>query len=61
MCRDAPFLSAELAPFDWLTLARHTRALEHFADPAGAAILLVYASHPDRERKASASDVDAVA
>ena len=61
MCRDAPFLSAELAPFDWLTLARHTRALEHFADPAGAAILLVYASHPDRQRKASASDVDAIA
>ena len=61
MCRDAPFLSAQPVSFDWLTFARRARAIGRFSDPAGAAILLVHAPHPVQKRKASASDVDAVA
>lgn len=61
MCRDAPFLSAEPVSFDWLTFARRARAIGRFSDPAGAAILLVHAPHPVQKRKASASDVDAIA
>ncbi|WP_374254125.1 hypothetical protein [Xanthobacter sp.] len=49
------------AAIDWLTFARSARAFEHFADPAGAAILLVHAPGPVQQRKASASDVDAIA
>ncbi|MFG1210409.1 hypothetical protein [Xanthobacter flavus] len=61
MRRDAPFLSAEPASFDWLTFARRARALERFTDPAGAAILLLWAPRPVQQRKASASDADAIA
>lgn len=61
MCRDALFLSAEPVSVDWLTFARRARAFERFTDPAGAAILLVWAPRPAQQRKASASDVDAIA
>ncbi|WP_024277620.1 tail fiber domain-containing protein [Xanthobacter sp. 126] len=38
MRRDAPSLSAEPVPFDWLTFGRRARAFERFTDPAGAAM-----------------------
>ncbi|MFG1265079.1 hypothetical protein [Xanthobacter aminoxidans] len=61
MRRAAPSLSAEPVSFDWLTFARRARAFERFTDPAGAALLLVWAPRPAQQRKASASDVDAIA
>lgn len=61
MRRNALSPSVEPVSFDWLTFARRARAFERLADPAGAAILLVHAPHPVQQRKASVSDVDAIA